>query len=180
MQVRAPLINPISSAAEDENEGRKRLLLPFFFISSFGRRHDLTKSLRRSGCEMSRNKKDLKGSAAAGGDTRMPVLHSVVRSLVSMVRSSGIRRDYMLDQRGANSAVRFTMRARGFLRAPCMCAPSASRCLYLRPFEPKARSAVWMPQLHLPVQRAQRLVLAPDQLPSDTSQLRSGAADSVL
>ena len=158
----------------------------FFYYTRllFGRRHvvphDLTKSLRRSGCEMSRNKKDLKGSAAAGGDTRMPVLHSVVRSLVSMVRSSGIRRDYMLDQRGANSAVRFTMRARGFLRAPCMYAPSASRCLYLRPFEPKARSAVRMPQLHLPVQRAQRLVLAPDQLPSDTSQLRSGAADSVL
>lgn len=131
---------------------------------------------------MSRNKKDLKGSTAAGGDTRMPVLHSVVRSLVSMVRSSGIRRDYMIDQRGgcAQSAVRFTMRARGFLRAPCMFAPSASRCLYLRPFEPKAGSAVRLPQLHLPMQRAQRLVLAPDQLPSDTSQLRSGGADLVL
>ena len=131
---------------------------------------------------MSRNKKDLKGSAAAGGDSRMPVLHSVVRSLVSMVRSSGIRRDYMLDQGGgcAHSAVRFTMRARGFLRAPCMFAPSASRCVYLLPFEPKAGSAARLPQLHLPAQRAQGLVLAPDQLPSDTSQLRSGAADSVL
>jgi len=39
---------------------------------------------------MSRNK------SAAGGE-RMTVLHNVARSLVSMVRSSGIRKDYMID-----------------------------------------------------------------------------------
>jgi hypothetical protein len=58
---------------------------------------------------MSRQGGARRGSDSRKDGERMTVLHNVARSLVSMVRSSGIRKDYMIDDdHGKRTRPQFT------------------------------------------------------------------------